>query len=231
MRAPPESLIPINGQPTRAARSIILQIFSPITSPSEPPKTVKSWLKTQTWRPSIVPCPVIDRVRERPACAPSRSRSCGGGRSDRAPGRSRGRAASRCARAPCTSPSRAASRRPGPRRAPPRAAAPRAARASRRSCGALGSPSTMIVDCGTAPCARGDGALTRVRLRLGRALLSLGCSGRTLRPSRRRSRRPWRGLGRLRGSRAAVGLAGADLAQRVEAALGRGFVARGLHER
>jgi len=51
--------MPITGQPTRAARSISLQIFSPITSPSEPPKTVKSWLKTQTWRPSIVPWPVI----------------------------------------------------------------------------------------------------------------------------------------------------------------------------
>src|ERR1700722_13845326 len=59
MRAPPESLIPITGQPTRAARSISLQIFSPMTSPSEPPKTVKSWLKTHTRRPSIVPWPVI----------------------------------------------------------------------------------------------------------------------------------------------------------------------------
>ena len=59
MRAPPESLIPITGQPTRAARSITLQIFSPMTSPSEPPKTVKSWLNTHTWRPSIVPWPVI----------------------------------------------------------------------------------------------------------------------------------------------------------------------------
>ena len=29
-----------------------------MTSPSEPPKTVKSWLKTQTRRPSIVPWPV-----------------------------------------------------------------------------------------------------------------------------------------------------------------------------
>ena len=51
--------MPISGQPTRAARSMTLQIFSPMTSPSEPPKTVKSWLKTQTWRPSIVPWPVI----------------------------------------------------------------------------------------------------------------------------------------------------------------------------
>ena len=58
MRAPPESLIPITGQPILAARSMILTIFSAITSPSEPPKTVKSWEKTQTRRPSIVPWPV-----------------------------------------------------------------------------------------------------------------------------------------------------------------------------
>ena len=32
-----------------------LHIFSAITSPSEPPKTVKSWLKTNTGRSSIVP--------------------------------------------------------------------------------------------------------------------------------------------------------------------------------
>src|SRR4051812_21853895 len=58
MRAPPESLIPITGQPILAARSMILHIFSAITSPSEPPKTVKSWLNTHTRRPSIVPWPV-----------------------------------------------------------------------------------------------------------------------------------------------------------------------------
>src|SRR3954462_7510028 len=58
IRAPPESLIPITGQPILAARSMILHIFSAITSPSEPPKTVKSWEKTHTRRPSIVPWPV-----------------------------------------------------------------------------------------------------------------------------------------------------------------------------
>src|SRR5215217_2557045 len=58
MRAPPESLIPITGQPILAAKSMILTIFSAITSPSEPPKTVKSWEKTHTRRPSIVPWPV-----------------------------------------------------------------------------------------------------------------------------------------------------------------------------
>ena len=58
MRAPPESLIPITGQPILAARSMILHIFSAITSPSEPPNTVKSCEKTHTRRPSMVPCPV-----------------------------------------------------------------------------------------------------------------------------------------------------------------------------
>src|SRR5215204_3779260 len=58
MRPPPESLMPITGQPIFAARSIILTIFSPMTSPSEPPKTVKSCEKTHTRRPSIVPWPV-----------------------------------------------------------------------------------------------------------------------------------------------------------------------------
>src|SRR6478752_73395 len=58
IRAPPESLMPTTGQPIFAARSMILHIFSAMTSPSEPPKTVKSWLKTHTRRPSIVPWPV-----------------------------------------------------------------------------------------------------------------------------------------------------------------------------
>ena len=31
--------------------------FSPKTSPRDPPLTVKSWLKTQTLRSSIVPIP------------------------------------------------------------------------------------------------------------------------------------------------------------------------------
>ena len=47
--------MPITGAPTFAARSMTLHIFSAITSPSEPPKTVKSWLKTNIGRPSIVP--------------------------------------------------------------------------------------------------------------------------------------------------------------------------------
>ena len=55
MRAPPESLIPITGQPNFTARSITLQIFSANTSLSEPPKTVKSCEKTKTLRPKTVP--------------------------------------------------------------------------------------------------------------------------------------------------------------------------------
>ena len=35
--------------------SITLQTFSANTSESDPPKTVKSWLKTQTGRPKTVP--------------------------------------------------------------------------------------------------------------------------------------------------------------------------------
>ncbi len=58
IRAPPPSLIPMIGQPTFRAWSMTLTIFSPYTSPSEPPNMVKSWLNTQTGRPSIVPNPV-----------------------------------------------------------------------------------------------------------------------------------------------------------------------------
>ncbi len=50
--------MPMTGQPIFAARSITLHIFSLMTSPSEPPNTVKSWLNTHTRRPSIVPWPV-----------------------------------------------------------------------------------------------------------------------------------------------------------------------------
>ena len=53
MRAPPESFRPMTGAPIFIARSITLQIFSAYASDSEPPKTVKSWVKTKTSRPSI----------------------------------------------------------------------------------------------------------------------------------------------------------------------------------
>ena len=55
MRAPPESLMPITGQPNFVARSMTLQIFSAKTSERLPPKTVKSCEKTKTRRPKIVP--------------------------------------------------------------------------------------------------------------------------------------------------------------------------------
>ena len=55
IRAPAPSLMPMIGQPVLMARSITLVIFSPYTSPREPPKIVKSWLNTHTWRPSTVP--------------------------------------------------------------------------------------------------------------------------------------------------------------------------------
>ncbi len=55
MRAPPPSRMPMSGAPVRSARSMTLVIFWPCASPSEPPKTVKSWLYTHTCRPSTVP--------------------------------------------------------------------------------------------------------------------------------------------------------------------------------
>ena len=55
MRAPPESLSPTTGAPTFIARSMILQILAALVSDSEPPKTVKSWAKTKTGRPSTRP--------------------------------------------------------------------------------------------------------------------------------------------------------------------------------
>jgi hypothetical protein len=55
IRAPPESLIPISGQPYFAAMSITLQIFSAKASERLPPKTVKSCEKTKTLRPNTVP--------------------------------------------------------------------------------------------------------------------------------------------------------------------------------
>src|SRR5580700_2899874 len=59
MRAPPESLMPIIGEPVRIAKSITLQIFSANASPSEPPSTEKSCENRKTWRPSMVARPVM----------------------------------------------------------------------------------------------------------------------------------------------------------------------------
>ena len=47
--------MPMIGQPVFIARSMTLTIFSPKTWPRLPPKTVKSWANTHTWRPSMVP--------------------------------------------------------------------------------------------------------------------------------------------------------------------------------
>ena len=58
------------GAPTFIARSITLQIFSACASDSEPPKTVKSWLKTKTSRPSIVPWPGDDAITEDTTSSP-----------------------------------------------------------------------------------------------------------------------------------------------------------------
>ena len=57
MRAPPESLIPINGIPFFSANSAIFTIFSAKTSPRLPPITVKSWEKSAIERPSTVAKP------------------------------------------------------------------------------------------------------------------------------------------------------------------------------
>ena len=46
MRAPPESLRPMQGTPIFMLWSITLQIFSAIVSESEPPFTVKSCANT-----------------------------------------------------------------------------------------------------------------------------------------------------------------------------------------
>ena len=51
--------MPMTGHPIFRASSMILMIFSPKTSPREPPNTVKSWLNRHTGRPSTVPKPVI----------------------------------------------------------------------------------------------------------------------------------------------------------------------------
>ena len=55
MRAPPPSLMPMMGRPVVMAMSMTFTIFSPYTSPSDPPNTVTSWLNTHTARPSTVP--------------------------------------------------------------------------------------------------------------------------------------------------------------------------------
>ena len=57
IRAPPESLRPMQGAPVFIARSITLHIFSAIVIERLPPLTVKSCAKMKTKRPLIVPEP------------------------------------------------------------------------------------------------------------------------------------------------------------------------------
>ena len=52
MRAPPESLMPTQGQPILAANSMIAATLRPNISPTEPPNTVWSCENTATGRPS-----------------------------------------------------------------------------------------------------------------------------------------------------------------------------------
>src|SRR6266550_440302 len=98
IRAPPESLRPIIGAPVFTARSITLQIFSACALVSDPPNTVKSCANTNTWRPSIRPCPVTTpspryfssaRPKSLERCVTNRSSSTKEPRSSSASSRSR----------------------------------------------------------------------------------------------------------------------------------------------
>src|SRR5208337_2365984 len=57
-RAPPESLMKMNGLPVCSASSITSATLWQWSSPAEPPRTVKSWLARWTSRPSIAAAPV-----------------------------------------------------------------------------------------------------------------------------------------------------------------------------
>ena len=57
IRAPPESFRPMIGTPLSRARSWIRLILFDWTRENEPPRTVKSWAKTATRRPLILPKP------------------------------------------------------------------------------------------------------------------------------------------------------------------------------
>ena len=61
--------MPITGQPYFTARSMTLQTFSANTSERLPPKIVKSWEKTKTLRPRIVPVARDDGVSPRASLA------------------------------------------------------------------------------------------------------------------------------------------------------------------
>src|SRR4030042_303380 len=145
MRAPPESLRPTTGAPIFTARSMTLQILRGFVSGRLPPKTVKSWAKTYTRRPSTRPkpettpspgtfCPAMPKSRQRGStslASPSKVPSASSSRAPPPPG---GGTRRRTPRRAGTGPPwplrrwRAASRRRGSRRRGrrrlPRSAAP-----------------------------------------------------------------------------------------------------------
>ncbi len=59
IRAPPESWMPMIGQPTIAHHSISRATLRPNISPTVPWNTVWSWENTPTGRPSIMAWPVM----------------------------------------------------------------------------------------------------------------------------------------------------------------------------
>ena len=202
--------MPMTGQPIFMAKSMTLTIFSPKTSPSEPPKTVKSWANTRDLA-------AVDRavagdhaVAVRAVAAPGRSWWSGAGRTRPARRTSPRRAAARCARGRSSCPGRAASRRPAPtRRGPPRRRGAGGRRACRRWCAG-----------------RAAGPRRRCRwwehasAMAGSLALSLCANPWTSRPCARRCSRP------ARPWRSVDGHATRRLHERCEAALAAGAVAR-----
>ena len=114
MRAPAPSLMPMIGQPVFIARSMTLVIFSPYTSPSEPPK-IGEVLAEHAHLAAVDGAVAGDHaVAVRAVASPARTPSSGAGRARRARRTSPRRRASRCARARSAGPWRAASRPPSP---------------------------------------------------------------------------------------------------------------------
>jgi hypothetical protein len=125
--------MPTTGQPIFIARSITLTIFSPKTSPSDPPKTVKSCANTQTCLPSTVPYPVTTpSPYGRVLSIPNATDRCRASSSISTNEPSSSSASIRSGRSSC--PWRAASRPHGrTRRAPPRRCGGAGLRVDRRS--------------------------------------------------------------------------------------------------
>src|SRR5438874_2743278 len=88
--SPPDSFIPMIVIRLLSARSMTLITFSAKTSPSEPPKTLASWLNSITSRPSILAMPLTTPSPGTPAgCLANRSISSNELRSTRREIRSR----------------------------------------------------------------------------------------------------------------------------------------------